>query len=129
MLCVSEAHLIVFVLLLLEPLFHYYFSRLLKLPNFRPPFLFLNLFYFSPIIKKYQHFFGKIFAFLLFILEKLYKKDMNELFIEHANILKTNKLFDAEKEIFSYIDVGENTAGNFYHTFVLGMLVRSKIQT
>ena len=27
------------------------------------------------------------------------------------------------KEMFSYMDVGENTAENFYHAFVLGMLV------
>ena len=30
------------------------------------------------------------------------------------------------KEMFSYMDVGENTAENFYHAFVLGMLVRLK---
>lgn len=28
--------------------------------------------------------------------------------------------------MFSYMDVGENTAKNFYHTFVLGMLVGLK---
>lgn len=30
------------------------------------------------------------------------------------------------KEMFSYLDVGENTAENFYHAFVLGMLVALK---
>ena len=30
------------------------------------------------------------------------------------------------REIFSYMDVGENTAENFYHAFVLGMLVGLK---
>ena len=30
------------------------------------------------------------------------------------------------KEMFSYMDVGENTAENFYHAFVLGMLVGLK---
>ena len=30
------------------------------------------------------------------------------------------------KEMFSYFDVGENTAENFYHAFVLGMLVGLK---
>lgn len=30
------------------------------------------------------------------------------------------------KEMFSYLDVGENTAENFYHAFVLGMLVGLK---
>ena len=29
-------------------------------------------------------------------------------------------------EMFSYMDVGENTAENFYHAFVLGMLVGLK---
>ena len=29
-------------------------------------------------------------------------------------------------EMFSYMDVGENTAENFYHAFVLGMLVSLK---
>ena len=32
------------------------------------------------------------------------------------------------KEMFSYMDVGENTAENFYHAFVLGMLVGLKRQ-
>ena len=30
------------------------------------------------------------------------------------------------KEMFSYMDIGENTAENFYHAFVLGMLVGLK---
>ena len=30
------------------------------------------------------------------------------------------------REMFSYMDVGENTAENFYHAFVLGMLVGLK---
>ena len=30
------------------------------------------------------------------------------------------------REMFSYMDVGEDTAENFYHTFVLGMLVGLK---
>ena len=30
------------------------------------------------------------------------------------------------KQMFSYMDVGENTAENFYHAFVLGMLVGLK---
>ena len=30
------------------------------------------------------------------------------------------------KEMFSYMDVGENTAENFYHAFILGMLVGLK---
>ena len=43
------------------------------------------------------------------------------------------KLYDFERkfrilvrEMFSYMDVGENTAENFYHAFVLGMLVGLK---
>ena len=30
------------------------------------------------------------------------------------------------REMFSYMDVGENTAENFYHAYVLGLLVRIK---
>ena len=30
--------------------------------------------------------------------------------------------------MFSFMDVGENTAENFYHAFVLGMLVGLKRQ-
>ncbi len=30
------------------------------------------------------------------------------------------------KEMFSYMDVGKNTAENFYHAYVLGLLVRIK---
>ncbi len=32
------------------------------------------------------------------------------------------------EQMFSYMDVGVNTAENFYHAFVLGMLVRTKRQ-
>ena len=46
-------------------------------------------------------------------------KDLVELNLEEFEI-KFQKLV---KEMFSYMDVGENTAENFYHAFVLGMLV------
>ena len=40
------------------------------------------------------------------------------------NIKEYEKKFEIlVREIFSYMDVGENTAENFYHAFVLGMLV------
>ena len=40
------------------------------------------------------------------------------------NIKEYEKKFDIlVKEMFSYMDVGENTAENFYHAFVLGMMV------
>ena len=49
------------------------------------------------------------------------------------NDLTNLKLYDFERkfrilvrEMFSYMDVGENTAENFYHAFVLGMLVGLK---
>ena len=40
------------------------------------------------------------------------------------NIKEYEKKFNIlVKEMFSYMDVGENTAENFYHAFVLGMMV------
>ena len=49
-------------------------------------------------------------------------KDLVELNLSEFEI-KFQKLV---KEMFSYMDVGENTAENFYHAFVLGMLVGLK---
>ena len=49
-------------------------------------------------------------------------KDLTEL-----NLTEYEKKFKIlVKEMFSYMDVGENTAENFYHAFVLGMLVGLK---
>ena len=49
-------------------------------------------------------------------------KDLVEL-----NISEFEKKFRVlVREMFSYMDVGENTAENFYHAFVLGMLVGLK---
>ena len=46
-------------------------------------------------------------------------KDLVEL-----NLSEFEKKFRVlAREMFSYMDVGENTAENFYHAFVLGMLV------
>ena len=43
------------------------------------------------------------------------------------NLKEFEKKFNVlVKEMFSYMDVGENTAENFYHAFVLGMLVGLK---
>ena len=43
------------------------------------------------------------------------------------NMKEFEKKFEVlVKEMFSYMDVGENTAENFYHAFVLGMLVGLK---
>ena len=43
------------------------------------------------------------------------------------NLIEFEKKFKVlVKEMFSYMDVGENTAENFYHAFVLGMLVGLK---
>ena len=43
------------------------------------------------------------------------------------NLKEYEKKFDIlVREMFSYIDVGETTAENFYHAFVLGMLVGLK---
>ena len=40
------------------------------------------------------------------------------------NLKEFEKKFDVlVREMFSFMDVGENTAENFYHAFVLGMLV------
>ena len=49
-------------------------------------------------------------------------KDLVELNLDEFEI-KFRKLVE---EMFSYMDVGENTAENFYHAFVLGMLVGLK---
>ncbi len=49
-------------------------------------------------------------------------KDLVELNLSEFEI-KFQKLV---KEMFSYMDVGENTAENFYHAFVLGMIVGLK---
>ena len=49
-------------------------------------------------------------------------KDLVELKLDEFEI-KFRKLVE---EMFSYMDVGENTAENFYHAFVLGMLVGLK---
>ena len=51
------------------------------------------------------------------ILKDLVTLNLKE-FVKKFNILV--------KEMFSYMDVGENTAENFYHAFVLGMLVGLK---
>ena len=45
----------------------------------------------------------------------------------NLNLKEFEKKFNVlVKEMFSYMDVGENTAENFYHAFVLGMLVGLK---
>ena len=49
-------------------------------------------------------------------------KDLVELNLEEFEI----KFTVLVREMFSYMDVGENTAENFYHAFVLGMLVGLK---
>ena len=49
-------------------------------------------------------------------------KDLTELRLEQYE----EKFKKLVKEMFSYMDVGENTAENFYHAFVLGMLVGLK---
>ena len=49
-------------------------------------------------------------------------KDLTELKLEQYE----EKFKKLVKEMFSYMDVGENTAENFYHAFVLGMLVGLK---
>ena len=49
-------------------------------------------------------------------------KDLTELNLTRYE----NKFKILVKEMFSYMDVGENTAENFYHAFVLGMLVGLK---
>lgn len=46
-------------------------------------------------------------------------KDLVELNLEEFEL----KFRVLVREMFSYMDVGENTAENFYHAFVLGMLV------
>ena len=54
------------------------------------------------------------------------KTELVEVFIDYAELLKSEKLLDIEKEMFSYFDVGKNTAESFYHAFILGMLVGLK---
>ena len=49
-------------------------------------------------------------------------KDLVELNLEEFEI----KFTVLVREMFSYMDVGENTAENFYHAFILGMLVGLK---
>ena len=49
-------------------------------------------------------------------------KDLVELNLEEFEM----KFRVLVREMFSYMDVGENTAENFYHAFVLGMLVGLK---
>ena len=49
-------------------------------------------------------------------------KDLVELNLEEFE----KKFRVLVREMFSYMDVGENTAENFYHAFVLGMLVGLK---
>ena len=49
-------------------------------------------------------------------------KDLVELNLEEFEM----KFTVLVREMFSYMDVGENTAENFYHAFVLGMLVGLK---
>ena len=45
----------------------------------------------------------------------------------NLNLKEFEKKFNVlVREMFSYMDVGENTAENFYHAFVLGMLVGLK---
>ena len=50
-------------------------------------------------------------------LQVVYTKDLED-FEEKFQILV--------RQMFSFMDVGENTAENFYHAFVLGMLVGLK---
>ena len=49
-------------------------------------------------------------------------KDLVELNLEEFEM----KFTVLVREMFSYMDVGENTAENFYHAFILGMLVGLK---
>ena len=62
------------------------------------------------------------------------KADVRQYYIDEAK-KKLDKKFDSEFEekfkqlvieMFSFMDVGKNTAENFYHAFVLGMLVGLK---
>lgn len=60
---------------------------------------------------------------------KIIGNDLNSILRDliTLNLKEFEKKFDIlVRQMFSYMDVGENTAENFYHAFVLGMLVGLK---
>ncbi len=60
---------------------------------------------------------------------KIIGNDLNSILKDliTLNLKEFEKKFDIlVRQMFSYMDVGENTAENFYHAFVLGMLVGLK---
>ena len=61
--------------------------------------------------------------------DKVISNDLESILQDLVNLnLKDfeNKFRVLVEEMFSYMDVGKNTAENFYHAFVLGMLVGLK---
>ena len=61
--------------------------------------------------------------------DKVIGNDLNSILkdLVTLNLKEFEKKFEIlVKQMFSYMDVGENTAENFYHAFVLGMLVGLK---
>lgn len=61
--------------------------------------------------------------------DKVIGNDLNTILKDliSLNLKEFEKKFEIlVKQMFSYMDVGENTAENFYHAFVLGMLVGLK---
>ena len=61
--------------------------------------------------------------------DKVIGNDLNSILkdLVELNLSEFEKKFKRlVEEMFSYMDVGENTAENFYHAFVLGMLVGLK---
>lgn len=61
--------------------------------------------------------------------DKVMGNDLNSILkdLVTLNLEEFEKKFEIlVKEMFSYMDVGESTAENFYHAFVLGMLVGLK---
>ena len=81
-----------------------------KIPNYEIKFLFQS------IIKKWFQ-------------DKVMGNDLNSILqdLVDLKIKEFKKKFEVlVRQMFSYMDVGENTAENFYHAFVLGMLVGLK---
>ena len=81
-----------------------------KIPNYEIKFLFQS------IIKKWFQ-------------DKVIGNDLNSILqdLVDLKIKEFKKKFEVlVRQMFSYMDVGENTAENFYHAFVLGMLVGLK---
>ena len=61
--------------------------------------------------------------------DKVIGNDLNSILkdLVTLNLTEFRKKFEVlVRQMFSYMDVGENTAENFYHAFVLGMLVGLK---